>query len=808
MVTQTTRTQMIRQRTVDSLKSFRATKRGFEKDEFETPYHEGIMICLDRARLWTQSYKETEGQPSIIRRSKALAKVLENMSIYIDDEELIVGNVAKSPKHLAWHPELYCSWLNKAIDAEYKGMLSEEERKEAHGIAEYWLDKAVQGKERDYLPADVKPFWFYNGALMWIHGAEAGQPNYENIFRIGLNGIIKECEDKLKEIEKDEKLPADKYIEHRELLQAMIISLKAAVRFGQRYSELAKAMADKATNPRRKQELLGIADACSNVPGNPVRTLREALQCFFFIYLITRQIDVHMNGLGSRFDQITYPYYKEDSEAGIISREQAQELVGLLWLKLNSEGGQLRPKLAGSLVVGGLPDQPTITIGGVAPTGEDATNEMTFIALDASKAIRLQSPQLSFRYHDGTPPEAVSSAIDLAALGVGYPAFFNDRYDIPKILSLGMPIEDARNYCIEVCMRWMIPGKNMVHRQNCGEFVLPKMLELALNQGVDKFSGRKIGASTPDPHTFTSLEDVIQAYLAQLDMFMKNFVRMYNITDVLYTEYVPRPFFTALLDGGIDKGQDCRKWRYFAKTPVNPVGQVTVIDSLAAIKKLVFDGKRVTFGELVDALHNNWEGKEDLRQMMLTKAPKFGNDDDYVDMLGRDVMRRTTKVFESYKNLWGQHFIEDGSGGAAYYAFSSLTAATPDGRKDRDMFNDGTISPSAGMDKKGPTAVLKSVAKIDPMTTLNHLFNQKFLPSFLQGDNKEVFAAYLKTWAELGMHQVQFNVVTPEKLKDAQEHPENYRDLVVRVAGYCAYFVDLSKGVQDQIISRTWQCFS
>jgi len=334
---------------------------------------------------------------------------------------------------------------------------------------------------------------------------------------------------------------------------------------------------------------------------------------------------------------------------------------------------------------------------------------------------------------------------------------------------------------------------------------LPKLLEYALSRGVDKFSGKQLGYPTPDPLTFTSIEDVTKAYLTQLDFYMDKFVRMYNITDALYEEYLPRPFFSALTDGCIERAQDCREWRYFAKTPVNPVGQVTLGNSMAAMKKLVFEDKIVSMAELLEALRNNWEGKEELRQMFLNRAPKFGNDDDEVDLLVRDVLVRTTDVFEKYINLYGQRFIEDGSGGAAYFAFSVLTGATPDGRKDKDVFNDGTISPVSGTEERGPTAILKSVSKIDPMKTFGHLFNQRFLPRFLEDENKETFAAYLKTWADLGIHHVQFNVIKGETLHDAQEHPEQYRDLVVRVAGYCAYFVDLTRGVQDQIISRTEQ---
>ncbi|GAI39411.1 unnamed protein product, partial [marine sediment metagenome] len=264
-----------------------------------------------------------------------------------------------------------------------------------------------------------------------------------------------------------------------------------------------------------------------------------AMQSYFFIYVISRQIDVQMNGDGVRFDQITYPFYKKDKEEGRLTRAEAQGLVELLFFKLNSEGGQLRPRLTGSFQSGGLPEQLTFTIGGVTPEGEDATNEVSYIVLDAAKAVMLQVPDIAIRYHDKMPKELIFSAIDLLKTMHSSPKFFNDQCAIPKLVSWGIPLEDARDYCIEVCVRWMIPGKNMVHRQHCGNFQLPKVLEYALNRGIDRVNGKQLGYPTPDPLTFTSIEDVINAYLTQLDFYMGKFVQMYNITDALYEEYLP-----------------------------------------------------------------------------------------------------------------------------------------------------------------------------------------------------------------------------------------------------------------------------
>ena len=336
---------------------------------------------------------------------------------------------------------------------------------------------------------------------------------------------------------------------------------------------------------------------------------------------------------------------------------------------------------------------------------------------------------------------------------------------------------------------------------------MPRLLEYALSQGWDKFRDRQVGYPTPDPATFTSLEDVMQAYSTQAKFFYDKLFAIYNLVDILDSRYLPQPFYSALLDGCIEHGKDCRDYKYFADTIVQPVGQVTCVNSLAAIKKLVFDDKKVTMAELVEALKNNWEGKEELRQMFL-RAPEFGNDDPYVDQIARDFTLRNAQVVHSFKNIWGYEHSEDGTGGASYYGWSGLTGATPDGRKDRDLFSDGTVSPAIGSDKKGPTGVLKSVAAIDHAHTLTHLFNQRFLPQFLEGDNREAFVSYLRSFVDLGIHHVQFNIVDNETLLDAQKHPEKHGDLVVRVAGYSAYFTDLKEEIQDQIMERTQQALN
>ena len=786
-------------------KNFRSTIRGYEQEDASNAYRPGVKLCLERARLLTQSYKETEGQPMVLRRAKALAHVLENMSIYITDGERIVGNYSSSPAHLTYHPEYYWRWLVKAVNDGYKNLLDDEARAELGEIAKYWQGKSVHGMERDYLPADVKPYWAHTKGLFWGHFAESGVPDYEKIFRVGLNGLVKEAEARLVEIGKDPDLSAEDYIEQKNFLEAAIISLRAAISWAKRYAEMARALAKDKRDGKKKRELEEIAEICEWVPGNPPRTFHEALQCFFFIHIITHLLEAYENGVGVRFDQTFYPFYEKDKGEGRLGREEAQELLEFLWLKMEDIGILFAPMLGGGVQGSSL--FQTLTIGGITPRGEDAINELTYMILDSCDAMKLSQPTTAIRIHDNTPKEFFLRISDSIRKRWGTISLFNDGYVIPKLLSLGIPLDDARNYGIEQCMRWTIPGKNIVYRAGDGIIILPGCLELSLNKGVDKFSGKQVGVATQDPASFTSVEEIVEAFLAQVRFIVNKAARITNTADVLYQEYVPRPFISALFDGGIEKGLDCRKWFYYPKRIMGYIGATNVANSLAAIKKLVFEEKKVSLMELLEAINNNWEGKEELRQMFINEAPKFGNDDDYVDLLAREIHHKVSHEIESVNSYYGHRFLVDGSVGSTYYAFSGLTGATPDGRKDRDLFADGTASPTPGTDKKGPTATLKSIAKLDPLASHNLLLNQKFLPQFLDGENKEPFAAYLKTWCDLGIHHIQFNIADRETLLDAQQNPDKHSDLVVRVAGYAAYFVDLSRKLQDEIIRRTEQEF-
>lgn len=771
-----------------------------------------LKLDIERARYVTQAYKENEGEPISIRRARAMAKHLDNMTMYINDYDRFAGNSSKSPDHVISYPELYSRWVDKAIEMGYKDMLTDEERAEMHEINKYWFNKSVQGAERQFLAEAEKPYWSYmnQGVFVWVHGAHSGQvPNYEKVFRVGLKGILKEAQDKLGEIKQDRMLIRDDprdFLKKKAFLEAVIISIEAAIRWAHRYSELAKSMAAAETDKKRKAELEQIAQSCAWVPENPPRSFHEVLQAWFLMFLLVRVMDIQTSGIGDRVDQLWYPFYKKDKEAGKITPAEAQELMEYIWLKF-TELADFNAPIMGS---GAHTTPRYATIGGQDKYGRDATNELTYIIMDSVKALKLVEPMMVVRLHKNTSDEFLYKFTDIMRQDAGHYGIFNDEFMVPWLMSKGFSAEAARNWCVEGCMRWAVVGKPMGHRGIAGVgFALPKCLELALNGGKDYkfFDGKQIGPPTQDPLTFTSIEEVVQAYLEQVKFFTEKIVIFSNITDANEEIWLPQPFNSALLDGCIENAKDVRDYRVWHKTNMQPVGQTTVVNALAAMKKLIFEDKRVTMGELLQALKDNWEGHEILRQMFLD-APKFGNDDDYVDLFARDVHIRTCKTMHQFKTIYGYNVQSDGSGSASYFSFSGLTGATPDGRRDREVFSDGTVSPLPGTDKKGPTAVLKSVAKIDPLLTFNHLFNQRWMPEFLEGDNKSKFVAYLRTFVDLGIHHIQGNVIDDKVLLDAQAHPENYQTLVVRVAGFSAYFTDMHKEVQDQIIARTKQRLS
>jgi len=786
------------------VKAEMAARRGYEVQDEGKAFREGVKLCIERPRLLTESYKQTEGQPMILRRAKALDHILSNMTIYIQPDEILVGNFASDPQSVTHYPELQWRWLEKELRAGYKDILDEEGKEELSRIHKYWKPISIHGRERDLIPDDVKPYWRFAGAMMWAYQWEMSTPNYEKIFRIGLKGHIDEVRERRKRLEDDFhelRVRGKQYLEGKAFLDAAEIALNAAINWGKRYADLAASMAEAEADPGRKQELEGIVETCNRVPGDPPRTFHEAMQCFILIHYLITLIEGPKVGCGARFDVIFRPFYEKDIAEGKFTREDALGLTELMMVKF-LETGFIHPPMWSGGGGGGLGWQ-TLNIGGVDAQGNDITNDLSYLLLDATKDLHSIQPPLGLRWHKGTPKELLSAAIDVTAAGVAQPAFFNDEVIIPRFVEMGATLEDARGYSDNTCMYEIIPGKNMRQRvSSTGILMVPKCFEFALTQGKHMINDEQYSIVTPDPTTFNSLDDVIEAFIAHFRFFVDKLIKIGAVADALYEEWFPLPLTSALLDDCIERMEDSFKWRYVPYTEFVPTGITNTADALAAIQKLVFEEKKVTMTELLKALKANWEGYEELRQMCLA-VPKWGNDDDFVDTITANLYFRLSEEVAKFKGFAGEPCRMDGSQAAVPWAYSGLTAATPDGRRYGDPFSDGTIGPIPGRDKSGPTALLKSVSKVNMAKSFNHLLNQSFQPEFLSGPYREMFVDYLRTWGELGIHHIQFNAVSEETLRDAQLHPEHHSDLVVRVAGYSAYFVDLSEGIQNFVIARS-----
>jgi len=784
-------------------KAVKNVQRGTKKEEIEgTMFRPEVRLDLQRSRLMTESFKQTDGQPMVLRRAKALAHMLNNMKVFIRDWERVVGYQTEEPSGLFYPIDMNWRSVWRLVNSPAgQTLLNEEGRREFEEICQYWRGKSMHDRVLDLFSGDLAKYWAYEGTFLWLHASELGIPDYEALFETGLNGRIQMARDRLEEI--DRTIPRD-YVDQKEFLQSVIIVLEAVINFARRYAESARQMAAGEADSERKRQLEEIARTCEWVPANPPRTFLEAIQFFYFIHLV-RFLEYSTMGIGVRFDKVFGSYYQKDIESGRITQDEAIEIIQLLWAKFMELGMVYSPLV--SSVYGGVASLQAITLGGVDEKGRDAANELTYVILEAAKMMRTIEPSIALRIHDQTPEELWDKAAEVIGTGLGYPSLFNDRVLVPLLEQWGASDEEARDYAVTGCVYMELPGKNITRRAVC-YFVLTKCLWWALHQGVNPQTGEQFGARTPDPASFRSWEDLLEAYLAQVKFFGEKVMQIENTCREFYARYCPRPFYSAVVEGCIEQGKECKQWVHDSSVSelFGPIGSTNVADALTAVKKVVFENRLITLPELIEIMDRNWAGGEEVRQACLN-APKYGNDDDEADLIARTVHYRTEEVIHSLRDRFGHHLTSDGSAVSSTYGLAADTPATPDGRRDGEPFADSSLAPQPGMDKKGPTAVLKSCAKIEALKTYNHLLNQKFEPRFVQGEMRPIFIAYLKTWREMNIPHIQFNVVDRETLLDAQKNPDQHRDLIVRVAGFSAYFTDLSRGLQDHIIARTSQRF-
>jgi formate C-acetyltransferase len=628
------------------------------------------------------------------------------------------------------------------------------------------------------------------------HGSILVAPDYSRVLNEGLDSIIWEAEDELK----NTKLLSDEAIDKSDFLRASIIANNAVIRFSGRFADLATEMSTFESDPMRKVELKRIVANCRRVPANPARTFYEALQSLWFIFLVLNPNNVLSFG---RFDQYMYPFYKRDIDRGVLSREETLELLECLRIKnmqiLTTGGRGQREKWSG------LAKWHNMIIGGQTPEGEDATNELSYLILEAAEDCPTPHHTITARVHEKTPETFMLKSLEVVRTGIGMPAFVGDKGHIEFLLSYGIPIKLARDYTLAGCLDVNLTGRS----RNCAYpmFIVPRVFDIFIHNGIDPHTGKQVGPKTGNLEDFKSFDELMTAFKKELTYFMERHAENMNIYWRTYAELYPQPVLSSLMVDGIKAGKDLLNHRLLLENAaiLNAVGMINVTDSLAAIKKLVYDEKKFDMKQLQAALEANWQGNGyALMRKMFLGAPKYGNDDDYVDSIASDLYCFWAETAVTMGTRFGAHYVPSAISISAQWPGGEETGATPDGRFAGECLADGTMSAMRGMDTRGPTALIKSAIKIDQVPISTTLMNMKFHPSALKTtDDLKKLTALIKTYFSLGGKHIQFNVVSKETLLDAQQHPENYHDLIVRVAGYSAYFVQLGKVVQDEVIKRT-----
>jgi len=811
-------------------------------------------IESDRAKLVTESYKKTEGMPVITRRAKALSHILNNIPIIIRKNELIVGSATKAPRGCQTFPEFSFLWLEEEFDtvatrAADPFNISDNTKKELHEIYQYWEGKTTSELASSYMADEAKKMMAHNvftPGNYFYNGVGHVSVNYEKVLQIGYEGILAEVKEELATCN----VADEDYGTKGHFLKAVIESLEAVIAYAKRYSKLAMDMVATESDEIRRKELLVIAENCERVPAKGATSFYEACQSFWFVqYLIQIESSGHSISPG-RFDQYMYPFYQKDIEEGNITQEFAQELLDCIWVKLNDLNKVRDAASAEGFSGYGL--FQNLIAGGQNAEGVDVTNDLSYMCIEASMHVMLPQPSLSVRVWNKTPHDFLMKAAKLTRTGLGVPAYYNDEVVIPSLLNRGLTLEDARDYCIIGCVEPQKAGKTDGWH-DAAFFNMCRPLELVFESGMDQ--GVIIGLSTKDITMMKTFEEFYDAYKIQMVHCIELLVNADNAIDQAHKERCPLPFLSAMVEDCIKRGKSVQEGgAIYNFTGPQGFGIANMADSLYVIKQLVFDEKKITLAEFREALRDNYgkglspsqseaitksvvrilmsEGKiitekevSEIAAMLseyapsvekqkqyddllkaIAEIPKFGNDNSVVDAFARDVAYTYTKPLEHYRNPRGGQFQAGLYPVSANVPLGAQTGATPDGRLAGEPIADG-VSPTAGRDTHGPTAAANSVAKLDHGIASNGtLFNQKFHPSALSGrTGLENFVAFIRGFFDQKGSHIQFNVVSRETLLNAQEHPEEYKNLVVRVAGYSAMFTSLSRSLQDDIINRTEQ---
>jgi len=748
---------------------------------------------------------ETEGKPQVMRQATAVANVLRNVTMTIDDGELVVGWHTAKQVACALLPEIDAGWIEDELDTlnervweKYQPLTEDEKKTITEYILPYWKGKSAHDKWDGLAPPEIAKLENIiqnggNSRNTHHHGHVAA--NFERAIEFGLDKTIEDLEERKARVDITKPGELRKYY----FYEAGIVLQKAVIGFAAGYADLAEAKAGAEKDPGRKEELLEIARVCRHVPAKPARTFREAAQSAWFLYVC-----VMIEGWGSgqsigRFDQYLYPFYKADLEAGRITREEALELMQLVLIRMNSViicmSGFLQVAYAGYVV------QQGICIGGETPEGLDGVNDLTYIILDAEEDVALTHDEMVIRVSAKNPDAYVIRACEVAKKTHGKLKFVSDETTISSLLDLGFPLEKARQYISTGCHNPGIPGH--AHMMSGVIFNWPLMLGLALNDGKRRLTGDQIGPHTGDPRQFTDIGQVEDAMQAQFEACVQKAFVFKHIDMEVMSEY-PVTLCSSFIMPCLDRGEDL----YIIGAPYSThttsfMGVADIADSLAALKKIVFDDQRYTMSDVLDALDNNFEGSDEMRYHLM-KAPKFGNDDDYVDQIAAKATARVCDFLRKHETINGRPTTASVMGMTINLPYGELLGATPDGRLAGEPLAEGGISPHQGRNTSGAVATMRSVCKIDQIKLTNgSILNIRMSPSALKDEASILkFAQTIRAFLTHGGNMVQFNITDTKTLRDAQEHPEKYRDLMVRVATYSSFFVELSRPLQDNLIER------
>ena len=772
------------------------------QQNFDTP----TTLSIERALIETAFYKENYGtMPIAVLRAKNFYEICKKKTLYIGDDELIVGERGPLPKAVPTFPELTCHSvedLHTLNERELQRYTISQEDIDTYEreVIPYWKGKTQRERIFNHVSKEWEEAYHAGVFTEFMEQRAAGHTAMDGkMYHEGLLDVKARIEKKIASLDY---IYDPEATDKQQELEAMAISCDAAILFAERHAELAEQMAAKEQNPQRKAELEKIADVCHWVPAHAPRDLWEAIQMYWFVHLGTV---TELNGWDSmnpgHIDQHLFPFYQKGIADGTLTRDKAKELISCLWIKFNNQPAP--PKVGvTALESGTYNDFTNINIGGVDRNGNSATNEISYIILEIQEELHELQPGLSIHIAENTPDEFLLAGIKVIRQGHGYPSIFNPDTYVKEMVRAGKSLEDAREGGCSGCIEVGAFGKEAYLLT--GYLNTPKILEITLNNGIDPETGKKLGLETGDPRTFKTFEELYEAWHKQMVYFVNLKLSVNNYIERMFSLYAPATFLSLYIDDCIEKGKDYYSGgARYNTTYIQCTGLGTITDCFTTLKKHVFEEGKYTMDEILKAVSKNWEGEEKMRQYIRNHTPFFGNDDEYADTIAVRVYDDLVKAIEGRPNTRGGKTELNMLSTTCHNYFGSVCGATPNGRMAHFAISDGT-SPAHGSDSHGPTAVIKSLGKLDQTKSGGTLLNVRFVPALLKREeDQKKLGSLIRTYFKFGGHHIQFNIVDTATLYDAQKHPDEYKDLLVRVAGYSDYFNDMTEQLQNEIIART-----